>query len=579
MLQRMSIKVRILSILGILAVGYLALLAMVQVSATVTHSRMARISSSLWPAALQMQVAESGFERMKKHYGDAVVLQDGTALTGADKDADAVTAALTAVKLSLAADPALAGHADFLVSQFAAVRSNDKETYSAVLAAKDAPSEALMARMSGLGNSNKDLAEAMSAFDKTIAANFQNQLDTVDAWSLRSKLTGAVMFVFAGLSCAAAWWVVQFKVVRPLHSLAVRIQDIAEGEGDLTRRVEVSGRNEIDEVGIWFNVFLDKLQDVMRKVKANTLRLTAASEELTMSATRMAQGAEAQQGQTAMVAASMHEMSATVLEVSHNSNTAALKTRQAAEDADQGGRVVEQTIAMMRSVTESVDQVARQIVGLGERSNQVGKVVELIDEIAGRTNLLALNAAIEAARAGEQGRGFAVVAGEVRNLAERTAKATREIGAMIGAIQEETKAAAIAMGQGTVQVRKGVTATGEAGVMLKQIIDGAQEAAGMVNQIAAAATEQTSTTDEVNITINEIAKISDETAAGARKSARACVALSELATDLNSLISKFRVEEDLGAGQSGSQSRSNGGPLVSPGFAIRPLRAASAGAR
>ena len=572
----MSIKARILSILGVLALGYLLLLAMVQISATVTHSRMSQISSSLWPAALQMQVAESGFERMIKHYGDAVVLQDAAALAGADKDADAVVVALTAVKKSLSSDPVLGTQADAMISQFAAIRSNDKETYSAILAAKDGPSEALMSRMTALGKDNKDLTEAMSAFDTTIAANFQKQLDTVDAWSLRSKLTGAVMFVFAGLSCVAAWWVVQFKVVRPLHSLAVRIQDIAEGEGDLTRRVEVSGRSEIDEVGIWFNVFLDKLQDVMRKVKANTLRLTAASEELTVSATRMAQGAEAQQAQTAMVAASMHEMSATVLEVSRNSNTAALKTRQAAEDADQGGKVVEQTIAMMRNVTESVDQVAKQIVGLGERSNQVGKIVELIDEIAGRTNLLALNAAIEAARAGEQGRGFAVVAGEVRSLAERTAKATREIGAVITGIQEETKAAAIAMGQGTVQVRKGVAATGEAGLMLKQIIDGAQEAAGMVNQIAAAATEQTSTTDEVNITINQIAKISDETAAGARQSARACVALSELATDLNSLISKFRVEDESGGGDSSSESSSYGGAQVSRGFVVPPFNASRA---
>lgn len=539
----MKIKTRILSILGILAGGYLLLLAMVQTSATITHSRMSQISSSLFPAALRMQEAEAAFERMKKHYGDAVVLQDAASLDGAAKDAEATAAALDAVKTALAGAPELQSQAYSLLSQFASIQSRDRATYAAILGNKGGPSDEMMSQMGALGKENKSFSDSMSTCDKAIAADFQKQLDTVDAWSLRSKLTGLVMLIFAVLSCASAWWVIQFKVVLPLRSLALRIQDIAEGEGDLTRRVPVEGRNEIDEVGIWFNLFLDKLQDVMRKVKSDTQRLTVASEELTTSASRMAQGADAQQGQTAMVATAMHQMAAIVTEVSRNSDAAALKTRQAADDAREGGKVVEQTISMMHAVTESVDQVSRQIAGLGERSNQVGKIVEVIDEIAGRTNLLALNAAIEAARAGEQGRGFAVVAGEVRNLAERTTNATKEIGAMIGAIQHETQAAVQAMSQGTVQVRKGVVATGEAGSKLRLIIEGADEAAGMVNRIASAATEQSAATDEVNGNVNQIAKISNETAVGARTSAKACEALTDLALDLASLISKFKLDE------------------------------------
>jgi methyl-accepting chemotaxis protein len=551
MFKQMKIKARILGILAILAGGYLLLLAMVLISATTTHSRMSEISSAIFPAALRMQEAESSFERMKKHYGDAVVLQDAASISAAGKDAEDTTAALDAVKTSLSSAPDLGSQVTGLVDKFSSIRSRDHDLYTAVLGSKGAPSDEMMAQMGALGRENKEFSDSMSAYDKVIAAGFQKQLDSVDAWSVRSKLTGLIMLLFALLSCASAWWVVQFKVVRPLAALALRIQDIAEGEGDLTSRVVVAGRNEIDEVGIWFNVFLDKLQDVMRQVKSNTRRLTSASEELTESASHMAQGAEAQQGQTALVATAMHEMASTVMEVSRNSNMAAMKTRQASEDASDGGKVVETTVKMMRLVTESVDRAAAQIAGVGERSNQIGKIVSVIDEIAGRTNLLALNAAIEAARAGEQGRGFAVVAGEVRNLAERTTGATKEIAEMIGGLQRETEAAVLAMGEGTEQVRKVVAAAAEAGVKLRLIITSAEEAAGMVNQIAAAATQQSSATDEVNTNISEIARISLDTSSGARQSARACEALSELALDLNQLISKFRVgeeqEEDDGA--------------------------------
>jgi len=459
------------------------------------------------------------------------------------------------VKSGLASVPHLAPIATSLESDFLQLSSRDHEIYASVLNSKGGPTDEMMASIGALGKSNQALTASMVGLDKSIASEFQQQLDTVDAWSLRSRLTGLVMLVFAVLSCAAAWTVVQRQLVHPLRGLSLRIQDIAEGEGDLTRRIEVKGKNEIDEVGIWFNAFLDKLQDMMRQVKDTTRQLTDASGSLTRSADGMAEGAEVQQTKTAMVATAMHEMSATVVEVSRNSNSAAIKTREAADHARDGGRVVEQTVSLMHQITDSVGKISHQITELGERSNQVGHIIDMIDEIAGRTNLLALNAAIEAARAGEQGRGFAVVAGEVRNLAERTTKATKEIAETIGLIQQETRIAVEAMAQGTEQVNRSVTATGEAGAKLRLIIESADAAAAMVNQIAAAAAEQTATTDEVNSNVSEIARISTETASESRESAQACEELRTLADNLSHLVGRFQTGEGSGNLEAFSQKR------------------------
>jgi len=541
MLSNMKIKTRILGVMAVLAGGYLLLLAMVQISSTATHSRMSQISSSLFPAALKMQEAEASFERMKKHYGDVVVLQDANALKSAAADADATAAALTDVRSVLASSPELGKQADDLLSQFNSIRSRDHDTYAAILAATGGPSDDLMAQVGALGKDNKALTEAMGQRDKAISANFQKQLDTVDAWSVRSRMTGLVMLAFVVVVCVLAWTLIQTKVVQPLASLALRLQDIAEGEGDLTRRIEVNGNNEIDEVGIWFNVFIARIEDIVRQVAVHAGTLGNAATELAATAQDTAGQAQKQFEQAERITATMGEMTSAVQEISQTTQNAAVDARKAEESAQAGGQTVQSTAATIGELLKANQETSSKIEGLGRSSDAIGRIINVINEIAGQTNLLALNASIEAARAGEHGRGFAVVAGEVRRLAERTSAATKEIDQTVRAIQQGTGEAVEAMRASMVHVQSGVTSANSAGEALTSIIHGSESVQKMVTQIAAAATEQSYSTQSVTENVNEIATIIQKTATSSQESVEACQQLALLANELGTLVGAFKV--------------------------------------
>ncbi len=496
---------------------------------------------------------------MKKHYGDAVVLQDAAALKGAGADAEATGAALEKVKTLLASSPELSKQADDLLTQFSSLRSRDHDTYAAILAATGGPSDELMGQVGALGKDNKALSDAMIPFDKAISASFQKQLDVVDAYSVRSQITGLVMLLFVVVICAVAWWIIQTQVVRPLSSLALHLQDIAEGEGDLTHRIEVNGRNEIDEVGIWFNVFIGRIEDIVRQVGEHATTLGQAATELAASARETAGQAEQQQEQAGRIAATMGQMSSAVQEISHTTQSAAVDARKAEESAQAGGLTVQSTVSTIGQLLKANQETSAKIEELGRSSDAIGKIVNVINEIAGQTNLLALNASIEAARAGEHGRGFAVVAGEVRRLAERTSIATKEIDETVRAIQQGTGEAVEAMRSSMGHVQSGVTSANSAGEALTSIILGSESVQKMVTQIAAAATEQSYSTQSVTANVSEIASIIKRTAASSQQSVEACQQLAVLANQLSTLVGSFKV----GQGESGGIASHISGTTIS----------------
>ena len=330
-------------------------------------------------------------------------------------------------------------------------------------------------------------------------------------------------------------------VLKPINEMAAISKDIAQGEGDLTKRVPSHGTDEIAVLGGYFNQFIEKLQGMIGKVAHVTDKVASASVELSATAEEISKGTDTLTSRASQTAAAVEEMNATVSQVAQNSGKAATLAQETVKTAKDGGSVISNTISGMQQLSDAVSSSATIIAELGKSSDQIGEIVRVIEDIADQTNLLALNAAIEAARAGEQGRGFAVVADEVRKPAERTTKATKEIGDMIRQIQQDTRGAVESMQQGTVKVTSGVDLVNRTGEALARIVEMVSESADMIRQIAVASEEQSVATQQIANDIENVAKVTKESASGANESAKASHDLSQLATELQGIVGSFKL--------------------------------------
>ena len=328
---------------------------------------------------------------------------------------------------------------------------------------------------------------------------------------------------------------------KSMNELVQRLHDIAEGEGDLTRRLVVQGKDEFAEAAHWLNLFMEKLNRTMSSVRQTSETLAAATYELNNTADQMAVSAEEVAAQALTVATASEEMAATSNDIAGNCHAAADSAQLAAGTTQKGFDVVRYTVNGIRERGKNTRQTAAVIATLGDRSEQIGQIVGTIEDIADQTNLLALNAAIEAARAGEMGRGFAVVADEVRALAERTTRATKEIGDMIRMIQQETRAAINSMEAGLEANERGAAEAGELEKALQEILDQVDGVTMQVSQIATAAEEQTATTGEITSNIHKISEVIEGTSKGASDTSSAAASLAKLGDELKGLMAQFKL--------------------------------------
>ncbi|MBA4252253.1 MAG: hypothetical protein C0442_11100 [Chlorobiaceae bacterium] len=315
--------------------------------------------------------------------------------------------------------------------------------------------------------------------------------------------------------------------------------------GDLTVQLEKGNDDAIGLLFEGFNEVVSNMRELIEQVNDAVQATSSASAEISSSTEEMAAGAQEQSAQASEVAAAVEEMTATILETTRHAGAASEKSRKAGEIAAEGGVAIKETIVGMNRIADVVTKAANTVKELGKSSNQIGEIIQVIDGIADQTNLLALNAAIEAARAGEQGRGFAVVADEVRKLAERTTKATKEISNMIKQIQKETAVAVDSMATGTEEVVKGRNLSDKSSKTLGEIIVGAQETVDVVNQVAAASEQQSATVEQIGKNIEAISTVTHETAQGLQQIAKAAEDLNRLTVNLQDLVARFKIDANV----------------------------------
>lgn len=329
-------------------------------------------------------------------------------------------------------------------------------------------------------------------------------------------------------------------ILRPIQNILGRIRDIADGEGDLTKRVEVTSTDEIGQLGASINQFLAQLQTLIRQVADSTLQVAAAAEQMSTIAAGQDRLVNEQYSAIDQVSTAATEMTAAIHEVADNAHSTAEAASQADKQGHAASEVVGQTMNALRRLAGDVEEAAGVINRLEQDSDKIGGVLSVIQAIAEQTNLLALNAAIEAARAGEQGRGFAVVADEVRALAARTQASTRDIQEMIQSLQAGSGQAVAVMQRGATLASQSVEQAAGAERSLSDTAQSVVRINDMAAQIASACEEQSQTTEEIARNISGIRDLSNQAAQSSEESRQASEAMARLAANLQQQVGRFR---------------------------------------
>ena len=387
-----------------------------------------------------------------------------------------------------------------------------------------------------IANTQKELHSLVTHLTDEISTQ-SSQLQDESSQSSNFVLIGMGIGILIGLVIA---FFMSRMITLPINEVVNAFDDLAQGEGDLTRRLDADGKSEMAQLSLGFNRFADKVHHLVSQVASEVQSLTDVVQNISMIVDKTQQGSMTQKEKTSQVATAITEMTATVQDVANNADLASQSAQQADNNARSGQTIVSQTIESINQLDSEIESGAKVINKLEQDAESIGSVLDVIRGIAEQTNLLALNAAIEAARAGEQGRGFAVVADEVRTLASRTQESTKEIQTMIDSLQSQARAAVQSISQGQEKAKTNVENASNAGEALNAITHSVETISSMNIQIASAAQEQSVVAEDINKNVVYINEVANDNAEASERLAISSDDLARLTDELRGLVSQFK---------------------------------------
>ncbi|WJG09676.1 methyl-accepting chemotaxis protein [Aliiglaciecola sp. LCG003] len=536
-LSKMSIaqKMFLIPILGTLSFAlYLAITTIVALN---NVELLENASDIQFPALRASSRALVNMEKVRDKLSSAVTTGDEEELLAAADYAEETRKLLNQLKSTV---PSLSSEANGILNNFNAYNN---VAYGFVKSMIDNTLDvAKMGEISTQMNNNYDQAQqSLVAFENARLEEFKRAISEAN--------TQANLLIWVGVIMALVTTILLFATAIPIVNgikgsivkVVDSLRDIAQEDGDLTVRIEKNSNDEIGDLVHWFNMFMQKLQGVVKDIVNASLPLSELAQNLNQLTDDTNKTIEVQQSAAAQAKNAVDNMTHSVNAVATNAAEAANAAGDASGAASDGQLVVNHTVNSIQQLAANVQETAEVIRKLESDSNQIGVVLDVIKGIAEQTNLLALNAAIEAARAGEQGRGFAVVADEVRTLASRTQQSTEEIQATIEQLQGAARSAVSVMAKGTEQADESVETAYKAGASLGVITETISKITAMNDQIAASTGEQQRVADMISSNVDEIHRRTQETSSSSSKLASVSSELAQLAQHLEAITKQFKV--------------------------------------